>query len=255
MIITLPQIAAFFLIFARIAGVFMMAPFFDRKQVFAMGKIALVFWTAMLFIFIVPLPKVMPQDAITFVLALLSEFLVGAILGFSASAILISIEFAGSLMDTQAGLSVAALLNPATGRTSTLISLLLEWTSIMLFLSIDGHHLVLAAMNKSFTLLPIGSPFNFNLAGEYLISLGTEIFKMAVQLASPILLVIFLMDFCFGMLSRIAPQINVFQMSFELKPSVSLLVFLAIIPGLVNSIYGLLESVTEHSLRILYLLR
>ena len=255
MIITLSQVGAFFLILARLAGLITNAPFFNRKQVFAMSKVAIIFWMGSLMIFVVPLPKTLPDSAMIYFFALVTEFMVGALLGVVADLILIAVEFGGAIMDTQAGLAVSALLNPTTGRTSTLISLMLEWTSIILFLQVDGHHMVLAAVNKSFTLLPIASPINFADAGLYFAELGTQLFAVALQLAAPILLVVFLIDFSFGMLSRVAPQVNVFQLGFQLKPTISLFIFLAIVPSILNSVVRLITMISEHTMKILFLLQ
>ncbi|MBT5953250.1 flagellar biosynthetic protein FliR [bacterium] len=255
MVFTLTQITAFFLVFGRLAGMVTIAPFFNKKQVFAMSKVTLIFWASTLLVFLVPLPITPPDTLITFVLALVVEVLIGITIGFVSEAILVAIEFGGSLMDTQAGLSVASLLNPLTGRTSTLISLLLEWTSIMMFLQINGHHMVIAMVHKSFSLIPIGVIPNFSLAGEYIANLGTDLFGLALQLSVPILLIVFLVDFSFGMLSRVAPQVNVFQLGFQLKPTISLIIFLAIAPGMIQSIFRMLENLTEHTIRVLYLMQ
>ncbi|MBT6119866.1 flagellar biosynthetic protein FliR [bacterium] len=255
MVFTLTQLTAFFLVFGRLAGMVTVAPFFNKKQVFAMSKVTLIFWASTLLVFLVPLPITPPDTLITFVLALVVEVLIGVTIGFVSEAILVAIEFGGSLMDTQAGLSVASLLNPLTGRTSTLISLLLEWTSIMMFLQINGHHMVIAMVHKSFSLIPIGVIPNFSLAGKYIANLGTDLFGLALQLSVPILLIVFLVDFSFGMLSRVAPQVNVFQLGFQLKPTISLIIFLAIAPGMIQSIFIMLEDLTEHTIRVLYLMQ
>ncbi len=88
----------------------------------------------------------------------------------------------------------------------------------------------------------------------YVAQLGTYIFGLAVQLSMPILLVVFMVDFGFGMLNKVAEQINVFQMGFQIKPIVSVLVFLAIAPGLVSQIYGIMEVIADHLLRVFFYL-
>lgn len=254
MLINLQLITVFFLIMTRLVGLFLTAPVLSRKELPMLPKAMLLFWMSGLFIFLVPVTQTVPDNVLTFGFAFISELLIGAIIGFVTDLLVSGMEFAGSLMDTQAGLSVASLLDPSSGRTMSLLSLLLKWTGTMMFLAIDGHHFVLSALVQSFTLLPVGEIPNFGRGMLYLAQLGTYIFGLAVQLASPILLVVFMVDFGFGMLNKVAEQINVFQMGFQIKPIVSLLVFLAVAPGLVGQIYTIMESISEHLMRVFFYL-
>jgi flagellar biosynthetic protein FliR len=175
--------------------------------------------------------------------------------GLGLGLLIISVEFAGSLMDTQAGLSVAAILDPATGRSVPLFSQTLNWVALMIFLQLDGHHLLMTMLVKSFQLLPIGMSVNLSKAGLMIASLGTEIFKIGVIISAPILLVIFIVDFAFGLLNKIAEQINVFQLGFQVKPTVALIVFLALTPGLASTINHVMETLSEKTLTILVALQ
>ncbi len=253
--ITLEQLTVFFLIFARIAGLVQLAPVFNNREVFGVAKVMLIFWVSSLLIFVVPLPMSLPDSPIIFGLAITSEFLVGALLGFAAQLLVVGIEAAGSLMDTQAGLSAASLLDPGSGRSVTILSNLLNKIALITFLTINGHHMLLAAVFQSYKLLPIGAPVQFPMATEMLMHLGTNIFAIALQFAAPILFVVFLIDFCFGMLSKIAPQLNVFQLGFQVKPIISIFILLAIVPGLVDGIYALLEQVAGILLKLLLVMQ
>ncbi|NBV42795.1 flagellar biosynthetic protein FliR [bacterium] len=254
MIISTSVITVFLLIMTRMFGLIITAPVFNRREIFMLGKVALVFWTSALLIYVVPAPIHPPDTTLGFVLAFASEFMVGAMIGFVTDLLIVGIEFAGSLMDTQAGLSVASMLDPSSGRSLALISLILKWTATMLFLIIDGHHLVLSALMESYRLLPIGSPINYSQGAYYLANLGTYIFFLGVQLSAPIMLVIFMVDFGMGMLNKVAEQVNVFQLGFQVKPSVGLFVFLMTAPGLLNGIYRILETISEHLLKLFYIL-
>jgi flagellar biosynthetic protein FliR len=252
MIITLAHVLTYFLILARVLGLMLYAPIFSNKNLFSMSKIPIVFWLPMLLLFLVPLSPQMPDTSVAYVLALCLELLIGALIGFTTDLMITGIEMAGSLMDTQAGLSVAALLNPSTGRQITLFSYMLRWISVMIFFIIDGHHIVLAAINQSFRVLPVAAPFNLHEGALFVVKQGSYLFYLAVQLAAPILLVVFIVDFGFGMLNKVAEQVNVFQLGFQLKPSVSLIVFLAIVPGFNSSILRVLKQITEIILKLLY---
>jgi len=244
----------FLLIMTRMIGVIVTAPVFSRKEFFTLGKLALTFWTSALLIYVVPAPVTPPDTGLQFILMFMTEFLIGVMMGFIMDIFIVSIEFAGSLMDTQAGLSVSATLDPSSGRSLPLLSLLLKWTATMLFLSINGHHLVLSALMESYRLLPIGSPINFSRGALYLVSTGADIFMIGVQISAPIMLVVFMIDFGFGMLNKVAEQVNVFQLGFQIKPIVSLTVFLATVPGVMSAVYRIMDLLTGRLMKLLFYL-
>jgi flagellar biosynthetic protein FliR len=252
MIITFSQVGIFFLILARLMGMTILAPVFSRKEVFVTVKMSLVFWVAGLLLFVVPLPPEVPTTPITYGFALVLEIFIGTIMGFVTDLMIVGIEFAGSLMDTQAGLSVATLLDPSSGRNITLISQVIKWTTFMIFLQIDGHHMLITATVESFHLLPPGGGVHMTNASQYLVQLGGEIFSIGVQLAAPILLVVFMIDFAFGLLNKVAEQVNVFQLGFQVKPIVSIIIIFAIIPSLIQLVRKLLEKIASHLLLLLH---
>ena len=246
---------AFLLILARIAGVITVGPLFSRKDVFSLAKVAFVFWFTSALAFAIPIPRELPYSIEPFILLYICQYLIGVIIGLGLGLLIISVEFAGSLMDTQAGLSVAAILDPATGRSVPLFSQILNWVALLIFLQLDGHHLLLTMIVKSFQILPLSMPISLTKASYMMASLGTEIFKIGVIISAPILLVIFIVDFAFGLLNKIAEQINVFQLGFQVKPTVALIVFLALTPGLAGTINHIMETLSEKTLSILIALQ
>lgn len=251
MIITYYQLSVFFLIFARFLGLVTTAPFFTMKGMFAMSKVALVFWSAVLIMFVVTLPPTLPTTLMGYGLALLLELAIGLLIGFTASVLMSAVEFGGALMDTQAGLSSASLLDPTSGKNAALLELLMKYVSVMLFLLLNGHHMVLSAVFESFSVLPVGTSVDFSEGAEFIVSLGAHIFSLGFMIAAPIILVIFLVDFSFGILNKVAEQINVFQLGFQVKPSVSVLIILGIAPVFVMIIISLIERIMSDVSRVL----
>jgi len=255
MILTVDQILVFFLILARIVGVILTAPFFNNRQIFTLAKFAFAFWMAGLMVFVVPLPPHSPSSGIAMMLAIVGELFIGVMLGFTAEMVVVGLEFAGALIDTQAGLSVASLLDPSTGRNTALFEMFLRWVALMVFIQVDGHHVVLTALNKSFSMVPVGSAYNLTQGSWAVLGFVSDIFKAAVQISAPILLVVFLVDFAFGVLNRVAEQINVFQLGFQIKPTVSVIVFLAMVPGLLHLTLGMMSHMMENLIHVLVALQ
>ncbi len=251
MILTYYHLTVFFLIFSRFIGMILVAPFFTMKSIISIGKITFTFWVSILVMFVVSLPQELPTTMMAFLLAILVELAVGLIIGFTANMIMTSIEFAGTLMDTQAGLSSASVLDPTSGKNAALLELFMKYIAILLFLLMNGHHMVISAVFESFSIIPLGKPVDFSKGSQYLLTIGTEIFIIGLKLASPIILVIFIVDFCFGILNKVAEQVNVFQLGFQVKPTVSIIVFLGISPGFILVLIGIIEKVMEYLIKML----
>ena len=123
MIVTYTQLTVFFLILARFTGMVSFAPFFSMKSIAGLAKVGLLIWSSALVLFIVPLPQQLPNTLIAFVMAVIIEIVIGMIIGFVSSLMVSTIEFAGALMDTQAGLSSASVLDPTSGKNAALLEL------------------------------------------------------------------------------------------------------------------------------------
>jgi flagellar biosynthetic protein FliR len=172
------------------------------------------------------------------------------VIGFIVNIIFLAVQSAGEVADLQMGLSVATALDPVFGSVISVIGRLAFFTALIVFITADGHHLVLSALHQSFTVLPAGKLANFSspqLAMQ-MIELGSTLWITAIKLAAPAVLLIFISDFTFGIVSRVAPQVNVFMLGFQVKPSLGLLGILMSLPFIVKYINRLLEFMAEQLL-------
>jgi len=254
MVITYEQVKVFLLIFSRFSGVIVAGPFFNMKSLFSLGKLALTFWISALVLFVIPLPEALPLTLPALFISMIVDFMIGIAIGFISNLIIMSVSFAGTLMDTQAGLSSAATLDPISGANSALLEQLMQFLAIILFLLINGHHILISAVFESFSVLPLGHPIDFSQGSRYIVSLGATLFSIGFQLASPIILVVFIVDFCFGILNKVAEQVNVFQLGFQVKPIISVFIFLGIAPGFLYILIKIVENSLGHIIKFLGLL-
>ena len=246
----------FFLVMARILGMVGTAPIFSDTRFFNLGKFMFVFFMTALISFNVPMTPGLTGAKFAFILYFVTQIMVGMMIGFIANLLIIAMEFSGNLMDTQAGLSVAATLNPGASRGQiTPISYFINFAVLILFLQVNGHHLVLTTVVNSFELLPMHQVGNMGAAGMHIVSFAKEIFLIGIMLAAPVLLVVFLIDFAFGMLNKVAEQVNVFQLGFQVKPSLSLLIILAAVPGMVDRVFRILEQLAEQILSVIIMMQ
>lgn len=257
MIIPLDLVIAFFLIFGRITGIFIQAPVLSARSFPTFGKNAFIVWLSFVLLFIVPVNPDLPTSILGFVIALGLEVAIGFTIGFVCSLLFLAIQSAGELIDTQMGLSVASSLDPVFGAQISVIGRLTFMTALTVFLLFDGHHLILSALNQSFTVIPAGQAPNFASPDlmMQMMSLGSTLWLTAVKLATPIILLIFLTDFAFGIVSRVAPQVNVFQLGFQLKPVVGLFGISLVAPFLIRYISKLIEVMGEELIKLLQFIK
>ncbi|KPJ69262.1 hypothetical protein AMJ44_04300 [candidate division WOR-1 bacterium DG_54_3] len=247
MIITIQQLVVFFLIIGRIAGVFIQAPIFNSRSFPFFGKTAIAIWVSIVLWFVTPINPSLPESLFAFILALIFEVAIGFIIGFIVNIIFIAIQSAGEIIDLQMGLSVATALDPVFGSVISIVGRLAFFFALIIFISADGHHLILSAFHQSFTALPVGKMANFSSPGlaMQIIELGSALWLTAIKLAAPAVLLIFISDFTFGIVSRVAPQVNVFMLGFQVKPSLGLLGILLSLPFIVKYINKLIEFMAE----------
>lgn len=247
MIVNLQQLVIFMLILGRMAGVFLQAPIFNSRSIPFMLKTAFAVWVSILLWFVTPIYQNLPASLPLFILSMVFEVAIGFVIGFITNVIFLAIQAGGEIMDMQMGLSVATALDPVFGAVISVVGRLAFFTALIIFITLDGHHLILSAFHQSFTALPVGKFANFaspHLAMQ-IIELGSTLWLTAIKLAAPVVLLIFLSDFSFGIVSRVAPQVNVFMLGFQVKPSLGLLGFLMSLPFAVKYINRLVEFMAE----------
>ena len=255
MFITLAQMEVFALILARVAGIFVEAPVFNSRTFPTSAKTALAIWMTMLLWFVVPV-RTIPEGALFFLVFVIKEFVIGFLIGFVCQILFSSIQAGGDLIDLQMGTSIATALDPNTGTVASMIGRFCFFIALVVFLIINGHHMILSAVHNSFRVLPVGAQINIS-SGliTQLITLVSTLLLLALQLAVPALILIFLSDFSFGIVSRVAPQVNVFMLGFQVKPSLGLLVILFSLPLIMSHIALITGQMLQELLKLFVNLR
>lgn len=179
----------------------------------------------------------LPTDVIALGVAGVFEMLVGGSLAFGMLTAYAATQVAGRVLDTQTGFGVAGILNPATQSMSPLLGSLFGMAGLMVFLSMDGHHVLIRALQISLATFPPGQ-FSFLPDGEALLAQSSAMFGFGLALAAPVMLALFLVDIAMAVMARSMPQLNIFVLSFAIKIVLGLI-------GLALSIRlaeGILES-------------
>jgi flagellar biosynthetic protein FliR len=172
-------------------------------------------------------------------------------MGFVSFIIVRAVIAAGDIMGMQMGLSSANLFDPSQGVQTNVVSRLLNQAALLFFLVVNGHIMIFAALEKSFHLIPVYTAINFSASMPHLIDLGLTMWELAVRFAAPVILAIFLLDFAFGTISRVAPQVNVFMLGFQIKPSLGLFTLYLMMPLLVWRIVDVMQTILSRVIDLL----
>lgn len=221
------------LIFVRVLGLFSSGQFFSNQNIPMQVKIILsiILTSAMASQFIEEQPAI-DYHLWNLVLLAAKEFLVGAILGFATNIVFWTAKFGGAMVDFDLGFQAATLFDRDSGSPS-LVGEFFNLTALMIFLILNGHHFVIEAMFMSLRAVPLTTFEMSKATVSLLIKMPTTIMLIGIKIAAPVIISMFAANLALALLARIAPQTNIFMISFQVKIAVGLLVLIAAVPLLV----------------------
>lgn len=224
---------SFLLLLARCGGMVALGPVFGSANLPPMLRAGLAGALAML---LTPLlathSMVLPSSGPALAAALLGELLIGAVLGLAVRFLFAGIGMAGELAAVQMGIGMPAALDPHFMTQVTAVNFFLDQVAIMAFLSVGGHHAILSALAQSVIMVPPLTVAFGGSSAEFLLGLFGASLLLALRLAAPVTAAMLATMATLGLLNRIAPQVNVFMVSFVLTLGVGLLVLFAALPAM-----------------------
>ena len=216
--------------FLRVLALFGALPLFAQRGVPMRVRVGLAFLIA--FCAQASLPAVAPiaLDSAAAFATVAQQLLIGISLGFAVRIVFSAIEFAGELIGLQMGLNFAGFFNPMTGGEATATSRFFGISVSWLFIVINGHLLLIAAVVQSFQAFPVGpEPFAFLRAVQPQVW-GAEIFRLGLWIAMPLVAMLLFVNLVLGVISRVAQQMNIFAIGFPITVSVGLIGILLTLP-------------------------
>lgn len=223
--ITQAQIEVFLLSLFRFAGMMAIAPVFSHRTFPIQLRFAFSMLVAILiFPFLDAERFVSPSDLWALLGIGVTEFLLGAMIGFAFYLLFAAVQFAGGIIGFQIGFAIVNVIDPTSSENISIIGQFQYLLALLLFLAMNGHHLILSGLLDSFILVPLGEvTFRFSGAAA-LARLSAGVFILAVKIASPVMLALLLTDTALGIIARTVPQMNVFIVGFPLKIAIGLFV-------------------------------
>ncbi len=266
MTISIAQFQLFLLAITRIMAILVQVPVLGGRLIPNEVKIGLgVLVTLLLAPVAMPKQFPLPPEApalplLAYGVALARELAIGLMAGFAASATFGVLQMAGEFMSSGSGFAAARAFNPAFEGSGSSFDQLFLMVALLFFLVINGHHLVLIAVQQTFTALPLNGSLEQlgELAAggtlhsaERLLTLTLQLISAGTLLALPVMGAALLADLTLGLLARVAPQVQVFFLGMPLKVGLSLLVLAATLQVMTPALRDLLNTIGP---RMLYLL-
>jgi flagellar biosynthesis protein FliR len=248
------QIQGFFWIFVRVGVLFFMLPFFGARGMPSLWKAGISLLTAVILTPVVPPPPSFPATNLEVFLGLASEALLGFVLAMGVKMLFAAVELAGQFIGFQMGFNMASAMDPQTGGQSTAMSQFLYLFTILIFFSVNGHHLFIRALASSFYKVPPnGFHLKANLVGG-LIQVSSDMFLIALKMAAPIMIALFLSNLCLGIVARTVPQVNVLMIGFPLNICLGMILFALLLLNLSPFFVDLVRKMGESMMGLVQLM-
>lgn len=196
--------------FLRILALFTAAPLFRQRTVPVRVKVALAFLVTLA---VAPsLPAAPAQGDVAWLIV--QQLAIGIGIGLALQLVFAAFEIAGDLLGLQMGLSFATFVDPQAGGHSPVIGSFLALVATLVFLGMNGHLLMISGIVESFRAIPVGAAGPAASEWRSLALLGADMFRVGLHIALPLLATMLLMNLALGVISRTAPQLNLFAVGF-----------------------------------------
>ncbi len=230
--------------FLRVLALFSAMPVLGQRNVPIRVRIALSFFIALGAAATVPASAAAnaPLDSPAAILLVVQQLLIGLSLGFAVRIIFTAIEFAGEVVGLQMGLNFAGFFDPATAQQATATSSFFSTMVGFLFIAMNGHLLVIEAIVQSLVAFPVSAePFAF-LHAVRPETWGTEIFRLGLWIALPLIAMLLFINMMLGIIARVAPQLSIFSIGFPVTLGVGLIGVMFTLPLLQGPFVAALEQ-------------
>lgn len=246
----------FLLILTRVSCFIFVAPFFGLNNTPARIRIGLSIFTAMLLYQVLsPADAIIYDTVLEYALIVTKEALAGLLIGLGANVCTSIVNFAGSLVDTETGLSMATLMDPATREYTSITGVFYQYMVMMMMIATGMYRYLLGAIADSFILIPVnGAVFRTDALLDTVLTFVSDYIIIGFRIVLPVFCVVLLLNAILGVLAKVSPQMNMFSVGIQLKILVGLAVLFftaSMLPGVADFVFremqtmiaGIVESI------------
>lgn len=233
----------------RVLGVLAAAPIFSERAV--PNQIKLGFGLVLTLIVVPTLPDIPRFEIFSLqgLLVLTQQLIIGLAIGFSMRLIFAAVDMTGQLIGMSMGLGFAMFYDPHSQGHSTVVSQFLVLLTMLVFLSLDGHLMVVTVIAQSFVTMPIAMDA-VSINPLRIVMWGEMIFGYGLLLALPAVTALLITNMALGILTRTAPQLNLFGIGFPVTLSIGLVVLAVSMQGMLPPIERLIHEGINHMQQI-----
>ncbi len=242
----LQSLLAYWWPFCRIMAVFSLAPLFNHKAISVRVRVLLALVLTVTLAAALPKPPLIDPLSLAGILTALEQVAMGLMLGLALLLVFTVFTLIGDVVSTQLGLSMAVYNDPVNGvSSSSIIYQLYFILLVLLFFAIDGHLVTVSIIYQSFVYWPIGSGIPFD--GLQTIAFAMSwVLSAALLIALPIVFCMTLVQFCFGLLNRISPAMNLFSLGFPMAIIAGLILIYLTLPNLSEAYLQLTRQLLDN---------
>lgn len=248
------QLQGFFWILMRVSVLFFLLPLFGARGIPTLWKAGLSMIVAIVLTPVVPPPQSFPETLPETVLGMLAEVLMGLILAMTVKMFFAIVEMAGHFMSFQMGFAMARAIDPQTGAQSTVLTQFMYLFTILIFLSMDGHHLFIKTLASTFYFVPPNS-FSFDSSmSNVLIQISGNMFLFGLKIAAPIMVALFLSHLCLGIIARTVPQVNILMVGLPINICIGLILFSILLRNVSPLLVDLIQKMGDVLMHLIRLM-
>jgi flagellar biosynthetic protein FliR len=228
--------------FLRILAMFSVAPVFSMRTIPVRARIGLAFLVSVCAQTALPDQPVIDLNGREALGAVAQQVAVGLAIGFAVRLVFSAVELAGEVIGLQMGLNFASFFDPSSSGQVSAVGRFFGHMALLLFVVINGHLVVLMAVVKSFDAFPVDGGFLQSLGQLRLHDLGASLFSSALWIALPMIALLTFVNLALGVISRVAPQMNIYAVGFPVTLTVGMLGIAATLPMLEQPVLTLMQQ-------------
>ena len=236
------KLPVFLLVASRLGGVIMFLPVLGGYAIPANIRVLLVAGLAALVTPFVPLAGTAPTQPLAIVFAMGSEILLGVLMGLVVRMCFLGLQLGGQVIAQESGLAFGRIADPSTGTEQSLISNLYLQLGAVVFLIVGGHRILVAVALDTFNTIPLlGDSGRLIHGTELVLEALTLSGEIALRVAAPVVLTLFLVNAAMGFISRTVPQFNILTIGFSVKGLVAFVLMAISLPAALEAFTDALE--------------
>ncbi len=246
---------AYLLVTSRVIGLFATMPLFGERHVPWQSKAGISMILGLLLLPASQTTSDLPSESLVMLGLLIGrELFVGVIVGYLARLLFAAFQFAVNAIDFQMGLTFMQLLSPGLNVNLSVMGQFLNTLMMLLFLELDGHHVLLRTLAQTIQAVPLGTVLPTGTMIDGVVALFSAFVAVSFQLALPTIMILLLIDTAMGVIGRVVPQLNVFMVAMPVKVMVGLFTLSLSLPALASLLGTLLQSLSRDSAQLIRML-